>query len=213
MKYGEVFSEFLHPGENILWIGRPGFSLRLSTSEFHTLTTAILPAGVAALIAYVFGPKFAAGERFDFPLIATAAAALLILAAVQMWRLLRSLARRRVMVYALTNERAMIVEVSGRRSWAWLRISYDTPIALSEGRGRRGHISFGRRYDFDTEEWPLFRGFTFFNIRDYRKVAEMIERLQDGMAPPGVVPGIKAMAAADPGGVATAASPRARSDS
>jgi hypothetical protein len=199
MKYGEVFSEFLHPGENILWIGRPGFSLRLSSSEFQSLNVALVLSAIYAVGASVLLPRVIAGPSREVVLLALAVAALLLLpvAAANILVFLRSLARRRLMVYALTNERAMIVEASKKRAWAWLRISYDTPIAMSEGRGKRGHISFGRRYDFDTEEWPLFRGFTFFNIKDYRKVADMIEKLQDGMAPPGVVPGIKAMASVE----------------
>jgi hypothetical protein len=98
------------------------------------------------------------------------------------------------MVYCLTNERALIVESRSPRAQAWLRISYDTPVAVTEKAGGRGHIAFGRKYDFDTEEWPIFRGFAFYDIKDVKRVTHLIERLQDGMAPPGVIPGVKAMA-------------------
>ena len=89
---------------------------------------------------------------------------------------------------------AIIVEGRNPKSRAWLRISYDTPVAVSERGGGRGHVAFGRKYDFDMEEWPIFRGFAFYDIKDIKRVVHLIERLQDGMAPPGVIPGVKAMA-------------------
>ncbi|MEQ1929428.1 MAG: hypothetical protein ABL957_02695 [Parvularculaceae bacterium] len=189
MKKTDVISGLLHQGENILWIGQPGFSLAPSPSERVKLLTLVFLFGALMLVV-------AAHNRFQgSPFVLAFVVALLGAAgAAHLLALFHSLGRRSSMVYCLTNERAIIVEGHNPKSRAWLRISYDTPVAVSERGAGRGHIAFGRKYDFDTEEWPIFRGFAFYDIKDIKRVVHLIERLQDGMAPPGVIPGVKAMA-------------------
>jgi hypothetical protein len=192
MKNTDVISGFLHQGENVLWIGRPGFTLAPTPTERLHLVTLVL--FVAALGFVLFARRGLEGEWGAF----WVTAGLLGLATlVQFLSVLKSIRRRAGIVYCLTNERALIIEQTDPRSRAFLRIAYDTPIAVTEHRKGRGHIAFGRKYDFDTEEWPIFRGFAFYDIRDVARVVGLIERLQDGMAPPGTVPGIKAMAKGD----------------
>ena len=189
MAASDVISGFLHEGENILWIGKPGGSLAPSPSERASLVALLF-------ILTALAVAITAAEKLDGdPALLAAVGGFLGLAALlQLHVLFRSFIRRRGIVYCLTNERALIVESTGPKSRAWLRIAYDTPVAVTRtGRGR-GHIAFGRRYDFDTEERPIFRGFAFYGIRDVERVSDLIERMQDGMAPPGTVPGIKALA-------------------
>lgn len=193
MAASDVISEFLHEGENVLWIGRPGGGLAPSPSERASLVALLFIAATLAIAV-------SAAERLDGdPKLLAATAGLLGLAGLsQLYVLFRSFLRRQGLVYCLTNERALIVESANPKSRAWLRIAYDTPVAITRiGRGR-GHVAFGRRYDFDTEERPILRGFAFYGIREVERVADLIERMQDGMAPPGTVPGIKAMAKATP---------------
>jgi hypothetical protein len=185
----DVISGFLHEGENILWIGKPGGSLAPSPNERASLVALLFVLTTLAV-------ALSAAEKLDGdPVLLAAVGGFLGLAGLlQLQVLYRSFMRRRGIVYCLTNERALIVESSGQKSRAWLRIAYDTPVAVTRtGRGR-GHVAFGRRYDFDTEERPIFRGFAFYGIREVERVTDLIERLQDGMAPPGTVPGIRAMA-------------------
>jgi hypothetical protein len=188
----DVISKFLHQGENVLWIGRPGFSLAPSPTE-RTHLIGLVFVAVALMVAV------SSVERLEgsIAVLGAVAGLLGLVALFQFYALWRSFTRRGAIVYCLTNERALIIEGSGAKSLAWLRIAYDTPVAVTALGGGRGHVAFGRRYDFDTEEWPIFRGFAFYDIRGVQRVADLIERMQDGMAPPGTVPGIKAMAAAE----------------
>jgi hypothetical protein len=192
VKNTDVISGLLHQGENILWIGQPGFSLAPSPTERVRLLALLFLFGalitVIAVHARFEGSPFVLG----FVLLLLGAATV-----AHFLALYRSIRRRSSMVYCLTNERALIVESAEPRTRAWLRISYDTPVAVTKKSGGRGHVAFGRRYDFDTEEWPILRGFAFYDIREVDRVTHLIERLQDGMAPPGVIPGVKAMARGD----------------
>lgn len=189
VKIADVIAGILHQGENVLWIGQPGFSLAPSPSERIKLLALFFLSG--ALIVTI-----AAHRRFEgSPYVLAFVATLLGLAALaHLVALYRSLKRRSSMIYCLTNERALIVEGAEPKSRAWLRLSYDTPVAVTPKRGGRGHIAFGRKYDFDTEEWPIFRGFAFYDIREVERVAHLVERLQDSMVPPHVIPGVQAMA-------------------
>lgn len=193
MAASDVISEFLHQGENVLWIGKPGGSLTPSPTERASLVALLF-------ILATLGIAISASDKLNGdPALLAAVGGLLGLAGLsQLYVLTRSYLRRRGIVYCLTNERALIVESTAPKSRAWLRIAYDTPVAITRtGRGR-GHVAFGRKYDFDTEERPIFRGFAFYGIREVERVSDLIERLQDGMAPPGTVPGIKAMARPSP---------------
>lgn len=189
VKIADVIAGHLHQGENVLWIGQPGFSLAPSPSERIKLLTLFFLC--AALVVVV-----AAHHRFQGSIFALAFLVLLLGAAIlaHLLALHRSLKRRSNMIYCLTNERALIVEGAAPKSRAWLRLSYDTPVAVTQRPGGRGHVAFGRKYDFDTEEWPIFRGFAFYDIREVERVAHLVERLQDSMTPPHVIPGVKAMA-------------------
>lgn len=184
MNEAEVFSDFLEEGETVLWIGKPAASFALSPSERAYLLTMIFMLALLGLLA-----RRALGAAPDLGGLVLSLALLAAIGLAVVWLsgrpLVRSLSRRRSMVYCLTDRRALIVEETKRKAWAWLRLDYDTPVAYAQGRGRRGHISFGRRYDFDTEEWPLFRGFTFYNIRDPAMVLRLVEDLQKALAPPG----------------------------
>lgn len=193
MAASDVISSFLHDGENVLWIGKPGGGLAPSPSERAHLVALIF---IVATLAVAISAH--AKLEGDTAVLALVAGLLALAALIQFYALFRSFARRRGIVYCLTNERALIVESSDPRSRAWLRIAYDTPVAVTKTGGGRGHVAFGRRYDFDTEEKPILRGFAFYGIREVERVADLIERLQDGMAPPGTVPGIKAMAKSAP---------------
>lgn len=196
MKDSSVISEFLESGERVLWIGRPVMGFALSPSERGYLVTMLAMLGVFAWFAWrIFhgGPLGANAVNLGwFVIMAVSPLAILWFAGRPLFR---SLSRRRRMVYCLTDRRALIVEASKRKIWAWLRIDYDTPIAVTEASVRRGHISFGRRYDFDTEEWPLFRGFTFYNITGVGAVVDQVVALQKRLAPSGVDAGGRRSAA------------------
>lgn len=193
VKNADVISQFLHQGENILWLGRPGFSLAPSPSDRVRLLALLFLFGALMVVIAVHNRFEGSPFVLAFVVLVLGSAVLAHFLALQ-----RSLRRRSGMVYCLTNERALIVESGNPKSRAWLRLSYDTPVAVTEKGGGRGHIAFGRKYDFDTEEWPIFRGFAFYDIKDLDRVTHLIERLQDSMTPPHVVPGVKAMARAAP---------------
>lgn len=189
MNEAEVFSDFVEEGETVLWIGKPAASLALSPSERAYLLTMIFMLALLGLLARRAldgASDLSGGLVLSLALLAAIGLAVVWLSGRP---LARSLSRRRRMVYCLTDRRALIVEETKRKAWAWLRIDYDTPVAYTQARGRRGHISFGRRYDFDTEEWPLFRGFTFYNIKDPANVVRLVEDLQKSLAPPGAATG------------------------
>jgi len=195
MKDAGVFSDFLEEGENVLWIGKPAATFALSPTERSYL---FAMAFMLALLGWLgWGVIAGAGARIS-PGAMMVTGLLSAVAVGVVWLsgrpLVRSISRRRRMVYCLTDRRALIVEATKRKAWAWLRLDYDTPVAVTEARGRRGHISFGRRYDFDTEEWPLFRGFTFYNIKDHAKVVGLVEDLQKSLAPPDAKTGRARMA-------------------
>lgn len=189
VKIADVIAGQLHQGENVLWIGQPGSSIGFSPSERIKLLTLFF-------LFVALGVTIAAHASFrGSPFVLFFVVALLGAAVVAHFiALYRSLRRRSNMIYCLTNERALIVEGAEPKSRAWLRLSYDTPVAVTQKAFGRGHIAFGRKYDFDTEEWPIFRGFAFYDIRDVDRVAHLVERLQDSMTPPHVVPGVKSMA-------------------
>lgn len=180
MKAEDVFQDYLEKGESILWIGRPGPGRTYGPSDarrafyFSALTLLLIAIG-----AY-FGPRVAAMSLAGAIVLGAALiVAETIFFAAHIRPIGRAMRRRAAMLYCLTNERALIVEAALPRRWAWVRIADDTPIAVTELGGGRATISIGRRYDFDTEDFPLFRGFTFYNIKDGDVVRRKIERLQD----------------------------------
>ncbi|MBY0421097.1 MAG: hypothetical protein K2Q06_02255 [Parvularculaceae bacterium] len=181
MKAEEVFQRFLEKGETILWIGRPGPGRTLTPAEVrHLVYLGLITVGLG-IVGFDLLPRAAEGS------LAGAVVLFLMLAAVEAasafvfaGSVVRSFRRRTVMLYGLTTDRAIIVEAGQKPHWAWVRLAEDTPIAVTEYGGGRGSISIGRRYDFDTEEWPLFRGFTFYNVKNVDQVRRILDRLQDG---------------------------------
>lgn len=181
MKTEEVFQRYLEKGETILWIGRPGPGHTLTPAEIRHLVYLLLVTIVVAFAGADFLPRALAGSLAGGVVLTLALLGVEALAAfVFAGSVVRSFRRRAAMLYCLTTDRALIVEASEKRHWAWVRLAEDTPISVVETRGGRGSVSIGRRYDFDTEDWPLFRGFTFYNVPNVSQIQRIIERLQDG---------------------------------
>ena len=181
MKAEEVFQRYLEKGETILWIGRPGPGRTLTPAEVRHLVYLLFITAFLAWMGVDLLPQARAGSLSGF--------LVLLLVLIGVWSIaayvfagsvVRSFMRRAAMLYCLTTDRALIVEASERRHWAWVRLAEDTPVSVTEHGQGRGSVSIGRRYDFDTEDWPLFRGFTFYNVKNVEQVRRMIDRLQDG---------------------------------
>lgn len=127
----------LEPGEQVLWIGRPGGGLRLRRSDRVRLPVALFILAVAVLLTRAVAPR----DGLLAVLGAVWIAAALYLAA---GRFAIDVGRRRWTVYAVTDRRLIATGAWPRRWAAELPVDFPGPIEIETGRGGRGTLVFGR---------------------------------------------------------------------
>lgn len=173
----EPLQEHLAPGEEILWVGRPGGRMNLTPGELRMLRL-MMPVLV---ILVVTATSSGVSVGVILGSVATAAIAWFFIIAV--WPALRASGA----VYAVTTRR--LVRLLWRSSGEQMDSKLFTELPgvwVTERRGGRGSVTFGEGLDERPYSWYYGLGdlfmpapINFVNITNATAVADLITSLQD----------------------------------
>jgi hypothetical protein len=133
----DEFTKELGPGEALLWTGRPSQGLRFHGYDLFVIPFSIVWAGGALQI---LGP-IRAGAPMPFPLVGVLFLA--VAAYITVGRFIHDAWRRSRTRYALTTERAIILNGGVSRSISSVQLRTLPGITLRERRSGVGTIVFG----------------------------------------------------------------------
>jgi hypothetical protein len=184
----ETVQQHLSQGERILWLGSPDPSKHFTPSDLFLVPFSILWGGFAifweASVVAGGAPVFFALWGIPFVLIGLY---------LVVGRFFYKAYRKRRTVYAVTNHRVISI-VQSRRGEA-VEASYlraIPSISTNEDSNGRGSVEFGSSssvgrlantgFGFFGSGGSATSGVNFYDIKDPRGVADLVERLQDDHA-------------------------------
>ena len=176
----QAVASYLALDENVIWSGRPRQGLMLRSAELFFIPFSLLWCGFAifweASVITEGGPTFFAVFGVPFVLIG------LYMVFGRFFVDARNRART---VYAVTNQRVIVVAVSSKSTCRSALLGQVTDITLSEKAAGRGTITFGPEHHAfawpGSASWPGSTDGTplrFEAIEDARSVYELVRRYQ-----------------------------------
>lgn len=175
----------LSRGENLVWVGRPDSSKHLGREDRILIPFSLLWSGFAAVWETT---AVAEGRGELFVLVGAIFVAIGLYLTVGRF-FFKAYWRRRT-IYAVTNRRVIcLVGDRGRESIETTQLQAIHHVRVIAGRDGLGTVAMGAppivsearqgtQLRLSDDERPGPRGFTFYDIRDAGKVADLVQQLR-----------------------------------
>ncbi|MEM8837929.1 MAG: hypothetical protein AAGE89_07540 [Pseudomonadota bacterium] len=167
---------YLDPDEEILWQGQPDHRLFLIGGEDFLL----IPFSVIWMSATIWGLGVTAAQPTGFPTTMMILLFFFVGVYLTIGRYIFDAQARRRTLYAVTNKKAYILELSRQRRLQVLPIRPNTPVELFEGH--LGFVRLGRGPEPNNPTISLWFGgdgtFSFRALDDPRTVYSIIKKIQ-----------------------------------
>jgi len=181
---GDLFRSYLLTGERVLWTGRPKQGITLSGRDGFLIPFSLLWGGFAIFWNIGVWTFPDTGENVDWFFRLWGVPFLVAGIYIMIGRFFHDAAIRKHIVYAVTDQRVLIVKGSRSQKFSSLDLSRLPRLELTEHRDGTGTIAFdnessswfsmGRNNGFDWWVPSLGASSQFFRIDSPRRVYELI---------------------------------------